>query len=132
MLTLSLALVRAFLIPPDVHVPSRDGYTQLFHTATPDYLGLHMDRNGLVVKRRSKVYKDLSCIHVCRGSFRVCATVVNEEFKRCQVCFGLGILSEDVKLDLRLTDRASRCKRLKVGFVCALTLLLNMSRQILA
>ena len=48
MLTLSLALVRAFLIPPDV--PSRDGYTQLFHTATPD---LHMDRSGAVVKRRS-------------------------------------------------------------------------------
>ena len=41
MLTLSLALVRAFLIRPDV--PSRVRYPALFHTATPD---LHMDHYG--------------------------------------------------------------------------------------
>ena len=59
MLTLSLALVRAFLIPPDV--PSRDGYTQLFHTSTPD---LHMDHSGAVVKRRSIMNIDRTFLDV--------------------------------------------------------------------
>ena len=47
-LTLSLAYVRAFLIPPGG--PSRGRYSVLFHTATPD---LHIKRKGSVVKRRS-------------------------------------------------------------------------------